>query len=275
MLDWIMDLEPEFLILFGSSFVLICLSLVIMRRAQRTLNLIGKRALKLTEELMNRDQKDVVDIVIVNTSYVNVEAGAVGFIYRKVNLPLKEESILILARDSYKLSIPIEELRAFIVGKSKEIKRIHVYAEDSLGRKTICYARNATRKIKEIVIEEKLSAEIEARKQRFIDGKYLLGERLVLLFKFLVSPLTNLGRSIKNGLNKKLKGREVRLEVKSIEKKHKNEMQLVFDEQRREEQILGVQKRLLEEKKIQEAELKSADIKRKDELKKVKKKLED
>lgn len=269
MLDWIMNLEPEFLILFGSSFVLIYFSLIVMRRAQKTLNLIGKRALTLTEELMNREQNNVIDIVIVNTSYVNVEAGAVGFIYKKINLPIKEESILVLARDSFKISIPIDELRTFVVGQSKVIKKIYVYAEDSLGRKTICYAKNATRRIKEIIKEEINSEKIEAKKQRFIEGKYLLGERFVLVLGVLFSPITNLSRSIKNGLNKRLKNREVRLGIKSIEKKHKNEMQLVFDEQRREEQILNVQKRLLEDKKIQESELKVADLKRKEELKKV------
>jgi len=273
MLEWIKNLEPEFIILFGSTFVLIYFSLINMRRAKKTLNLIGKRALTLTEELMNRDNLDVIDIVIVNTSYVNVEAGAVGFIYKKVNIPMKEESILVLARDSFKISIPIEDLRTFVVGKSKKIKKIFVYAEDSLGRKTICRAKNATRKIRELVCEEHIVEKKKAKIQRFVDGKYLFGERIILVLKVMVSPITNISRAMKNGLNKRLKRREIKLEIRNIEKKHKDEMNLVFDEQRREEQILNAQKKVLEEKKMQEAELKSADQKRRDELKKVQEEL--
>lgn len=270
MLEWIKNLEPEFLILFGVSFVLIVLILIVIGKNQKVLDLIGKRALILKEDLLHRDEIDVIDILIANTSYVNVEAGAVGFIYQKVYLPLSETSILILARDSHKISIPLNNLRQFVIGRSDKVKKIEIYVEDSLGRRTVRKAVNATRKLKEILKVERRNRKIEEKKVRFETGQYLFFERIGLVFKFIFSPFTKLSRAIKTGLNKRLKNREVKLEIKEKEKKHKEEMQQVFDEQRREEMILQTEKKILAEKKAKQAEIKQQEKKRREEMEKVK-----
>ncbi len=270
MLEWIKNLEPEFLILFGVSFVLIVLLLVILGKNQKVLDLIGKRALVLKEDLLHRDDLDVIDILIANTSYVNVEAGAVGFIYQKVYLPLSETSMLILARDSHKISIPLQTLREFVIGRSDTVKKIDIYVEDSLGRRTVRKAVNATRKLKEILKEERKNKKREDKKLRFETGTYLFFERLGLVFKWIFSPFTKLSRTIKTGLNKRLKNREVKLEIKEKEKKHKDEMQQVFDEQRREDMILQAEKRILAEKKAKQAEIKLQEKKRREDMEKVK-----
>jgi hypothetical protein len=269
MVEWIQNLETEFVVLFGFSVIFFLMLLVTLRRNQRILDLIGKRALTLQEDLIHRDGEDYIDVLIANTSYVNVEAGAVGFIYKKVYLPLKEESILVLARDSHKISIPLENLRSFVIGQSVSVSKIYVYVEDSLGRKTIKRAKNSTRKLREILKNENKLQKIEDRKIRFETGKYRFFERIGLILAFLFSPFIRLSRAIKNGLNKRLKNREVKLEIIAKEKKHKDEMQQVFDEQRREELILQAEKKILAEKKAREAELKLAEKKRREEMKKV------
>jgi len=270
MLEWIKNLEPEFLILFGFSAIFFIVLLVVLGKNQRILDLIGKRALSLQEDLLHRDDMDVIDILIANTSYVNVEAGAVGFIYQKVFLPLSETSLLILARDSHKISIPLNDLRTFVIGRSDKVKKIEIYVEDSLGRRTIRKAVNAKRKLKDILKEEKNAKKAEDKKVRYETGNYLLFERIGLIFKYLFSPFTKLSRAIKSGLNKQLRNREVKLEIKEKEKKHKQEMQQVFDEQRREEMILQTEKKILADKKAKQAEIKQAEKRRREEMAKVK-----
>ena len=270
MLEWVKNLEPEFLILFGFSAIFIIVLLVVLGKNQKILDLIGKRALSLQEDLLHRDDMDVIDILIANTSYVNVEAGAVGFIYQKVFLPLSETSLLILARDSHKISIPLNDLRTFVIGRSNKVKKIEIYVEDSLGRRTIRKAVNAKRKLKDILKEEKNAKKTEDKKVRYETGHYLLFERIGLVFKYLFSPFTKLSRAIKSGLNKRLRNREVKLEIKEKEKKHKEEMQQVFDEQRREEMILQTEKKILADKKAKQAEIKQAEKRRREEMEKVK-----
>src|SRR3989339_75427 len=117
MIDWIKNLELEFVITFGLLAILIIISLVVLIKSQRTLNLIGKRALILNEDLVKRDAQSFVEFMVSNSSYVNVEAAAIGLLYQKKLMPLKEETTIILARDSFKLSIPLEAFRSYLIGK--------------------------------------------------------------------------------------------------------------------------------------------------------------
>jgi hypothetical protein len=269
MLEWIRNLQPEFVILFGFNLIVLIFLVVSLMKSQRILDLIGKRALMLKEDLIQRDGLDFIDITIANSSYVNVEAGSVGYKYEKVMMPISESSILIVARDSYKVSMPVEKLRTFIIGHQKKIKKIYFYVEDSLGRKTVKKAKHATKIIKETLNAEKLEAKKAAKKLRFEAGKYNFIERTGLVFSFIFSPITKLYTMIQRGVNKRLKRREVRLEIKAKENKHKDEMQEVFNEQRREEILLQTEKRILEDKKIKLAELRSTVLKRREEMQKV------
>jgi hypothetical protein len=90
MWEWIKELEPEFLIIFVSLIVIVLMNAGIWIKARKTLNLIGKRALNLKEDLVIRDEKKVIDILISNTTFVSVKVAAIGYIYRKNLLPLSE-----------------------------------------------------------------------------------------------------------------------------------------------------------------------------------------
>ena len=94
MIDWIKNLELEFVITFGLLAILIIISLVVLIKSQRTLNLIGKRALILNEDLVKRDAQSFVEFMVSNSSYVNVEAAAIGLLYQKKLMPLKEETTI-------------------------------------------------------------------------------------------------------------------------------------------------------------------------------------
>ena len=269
MLEWIKNLEPEFLILFAGVAFLVILTLISVYKAQRTLNLIGKRALDIREDLMIRDGVKLVDIVIANTSYVNVEVVAAGLIYKKNLLPLKEESVMILARNSHKISIELNVLRTYVIGNKLRIKKLYIYVEDALGRRIKKGAKNSVRVLKKVLKIDRKNLRLEEKKQRFATGNYRLLERTGLVINVIFSPFTKLGKSIKSNLNRKLKNREVNIEILNIEKKHKQEMQDMFDEARRENQKIETEKKILEQEKEALAAAKLAAAKRRDESKRV------
>lgn len=265
MIEWLKNLEPEFLMIFGLLAVVIFVTLVLLVKAQRTLNLIGRRALILTEDLLKREGVDVVDIMVANTSYVNVEAAAIGLIYQKKLLPLKEENTIILARDSHKLTLPIQELRDYVLGADKKIKGIKIYVEDSLGRRSFKRAKNSKRYLKRVLKLERKAARIEAKRVRFETGNYKFFERIGLVFSVLWSPFRRAFKAIRLGLNRKLKLREERLELKKKELEHQMMLKEVAEEERREDERAKLEKRLMEEKKKANIEARKAALLRKEE----------
>ena len=269
MLEYIQELELEYIILFSIVITILLLVIVNVLKTQRALNLIGKRAFILTEDLLYRDGADVVDIMIANTSYVNVEAGALGFKYKKTLLPLKEESIMIIARDSHKISIPLDELRDFVLGNSKRVKKVEIYAEDSLGRRSFRKAKNTMRELKKIMKKERKAARIEAKKVRFETGNYRFFERVGLVFKWLFSPIGKTYRASNRWMNRQLKDRESKLEIKSLERKHQKEMRDLMDQERHEFLKVETEKRILEERKNAEIEARQNAFLRREELDKI------
>lgn len=269
MLQWISNLEPEFLILFLGVALIAILALISISMSQRTLNLIGKRVLELSEDLMKRDGIEIVDIVIANTSYVNVEVVAAGLIYQKALLPLKEESVMILARDSHKISIHLDVLRNYVIGKKLRMKKLYVYVEDALGRRIKKKAKNSVSALKKTLKIERKALKIEQKKQRFLTGNYRLLERTIMVFAVIFSPFTKLSKAIKTGLNRRLKNREINIEMMSIEKKHKQEMKDMFEEARRENQKLEIEKKILEQEIEAVATAKLAAENRREESKRV------
>lgn len=265
MIEWLKELELEFIIIFGLLAILVLISVVIVIKAQRTLNLIGRRALILTEDLVKRDGIDVVDIMVANTSYVNVEAAAIGLIYMKKLLPLKEENTIVLARDSHRLTKPLEEVRRYTLGDSIKVKKIKVYVEDSLGRRSFVKAKNSMRMLKKIIKAEQKAKRIEEKRVRFETGHYRFFERIGLIFQVIFSPFTKLFRSIRVGLNRKLKQREERLILKKKEMDHQSMLREVAEEEKREEDRAKLEKRLFEEKKKANIEARMAALKRKEE----------
>jgi hypothetical protein len=273
MIEWLKNLELEFVIIFGLLAILVIVVLVILIKAQRTLNLIGRRALILTEDLLNRDGKDVLDIMVANTSYVNVEAAAIGLIYQKTLLPLREENTIVLARDSFKLTLPIEELRAYVLGDKTKVKTIKIYVEDSLGRRSYKKAINSMIMLKKLIRAEKKAQKIEEKKERYETGHYYFIERVGLVFKVIFSPFSKLFKSIRTGLNRKLKRREERLELKRKETAHQTMLREIAEEGRREEERSKLEKRLMEEKKKANVEARLAALKRKEEARKAEQEL--
>jgi len=269
MWEFIKDLELEYILLFSIVGLTLFLVIVNVIKTQRALNLIGKRAFVLTEDLLFRDGIDVVDIMIANTSYVNVEAGALGFKYKKVLLPLKEESIMIIARDSHKISIPLDDLRTFVLGSSKRVKRVQIYAEDSLGRRTFRKAKNSMRELRKIMKREKKAARLEARNVRFETGNYWFFERVGLVFKWMFSPIYKGFRATKNVMNRKLKDREAKLEIKNLERAHQKEMRDLMDQERHEFLKVETEKRILEERQHAEVEARKNAIERREQLAKI------
>ncbi|MFA7589014.1 MAG: hypothetical protein WCY22_01505 [Acholeplasmataceae bacterium] len=235
MLDWFRNLEPEFLILFGAAFVTLILLVVVIIRSARIHALIGKRALDLSEDLLVRDNEEIVEIVMSNTSYIDIRTRTVGILYKKTLLPITEEDTIIFARDSYRLSITLSMLRKFVIGDQKKIKKIYVYAEDSLARRTIKKAKNSYRRLKSILKAEIKAEKLAAKKVRYETGKYRFNERVGLVIKAIFSPLSSLFRIIRQGINRKLKNREFKLELKKESRQLKREMLHVEDEKRNQE----------------------------------------
>ncbi len=265
MIEWIKNLEPEFLIVFGLLALVVLVTIVVLIKSQRILNLIGRRALILKEDLLKRNEVDVVDIMVANTSYVNVEAAAIGLIYQKKLLPLKEENTIILARDSHKITLPIHELRNYVLGTDMKVKTIKLYVEDSLGRRSFKRAKNSKRYLKKVIKVEKKSARIEAKRVRFEMGNYRLLERIGLIFSVLWSPFRKAFKGIRLGLNRKLKLREERLELKKKEFEHQQMLREVAEEERREDERAKLEKRLMEEKQKANIEARKAALRRKEE----------
>lgn len=264
MIEWLKELELEFIIIFGLLAILVLVGVFILIKAQRTLNLIGRRALVLTEDLVKRDGLDVVDIMVANTSYVNVEAAAIGLIYLKKLLPLKEENTIVLARDSFRLTQPLDDLRQYTLGDNLKVKKIKVYVEDSLGRRSFVKAKNSMRMLKKIIKAEKKATRKEEKRIRFETGHYRFFERLGLIIQFIFSPFSKLFKSIRGGLNRKLKARQERLILKKKEMEHQTLMREVAEEEKREQELAELEKRLFEEKKQANIEARMAALKRKE-----------
>ena len=265
MIDWIKNLELEFVITFGLLAILIIISLVVLIKSQRTLNLIGKRALILNEDLVTREGQSYVEIMVSNSSYVNVEAAAIGILYQKKLMPLKEETTIILARDSFKLSIPLEAFRSYLIGQDDKVKKAKVYVEDSLGRRSYKKIRNSILMLKKILKSELKARQAAEKRERFETGNYRFGERLGLIISVIFSPFTKTFRALKKGINRKLKQREIRLELKQKELDHQQMLREIAEEERREDDRSKLEKRLLEEKKKANIEARMATLKHKEE----------
>src|SRR3989339_11171 len=265
MIDWIKNLELEFVITFGLLAILIIISLVVLTKSQRTLNLIGKRALILNEDLVKRDAQSFVEFMVSNSSYVNVEAAAIGLLYQKKLMPLKEETTIILARDSFKLSIPLEAFRSYLIGNDVKVKKAKVYVEDSLGRRSYKKVRNSIVALKKILKSEIKASQADEKKERFETGNYRFGERLGLVIAVIFSPFTKTFKSLKKGINRKLKQREIRLELRQKELDHQQMLREIAEEERREDDRAKVEKRLMEEKKKANIEARKQASQRKEE----------
>jgi hypothetical protein len=265
MIEWIKNLELEFVIIFGLLAILVLVSIVVLIKTQRTLNLIGKRALILKEDLIQRDGHNYFEVMVANTSYVNVEAAAIGLIYKKKLMPLKEETTIILARDSFKLSIPLEAFRSYVIGSETKVKKAKVYVEDSLGRRSLRKIKNSLFMLRKILKAELKAKRIEEKKIRFENGNYRFGERVALVITVIFSPITRLFRAMKLGLNRRLKAREIRLELKQKELDHQKMLREIAEEERGEEDRAKLEKRLMEEKKKANVEARMAALKRKEE----------
>jgi hypothetical protein len=249
MLDWIKNLEPEFLIIFIGLLLAFIMNIFILIKSSKTLDLIGKRAFKLNEDLVIRSDKKIVDILISNTSFISVKVAAVGYIFKKNLLPISEEVTEISPRDSIKISIEIDALKEFIFNQETKLKRLKIYVEDTLGRRTLKRAKDSYRALKKMIKEEKKSQKIQAKKERFDTGKYNLSERIGLVFKFIFSPFSKLNYMIKRGLNKRLKEREVRLKLMKKERDHNAFLKSIAEDDRREKELLNLENRIALERK--------------------------
>lgn len=268
MLEWMKELEPEFLIIFAGLIVAILVNFAIWNKTSRTLNLIGKRALTLKEDLVIRDDKKVIDILISNTTFISVKVAAIGYIYQKNLLPISEEVTEISPRDSEKTSVEIDALRAYLIDEKMKVKRLKLYVEDTLGRRSIQRAKDTYRALKNMIKAEKKAIKKAAKIKRAETGKYNFGERVGLIFKFIFSPFSKLNYVIKTGLNKRLKERESRLVIKKKERDHKDFLKSIAEEDRREKDLSDVEKRI--DKERAELELLRAEKQKEAELKKQK-----
>ncbi len=249
MLDWIKNLEPEFLIIFAGLILALILSVVNLSKNSKTLDLIGKRAFKLNEDLVIREDKKFVDILVSNTSFISVKLAAVGYVFKKNLLPISEEVTEIAPRDSIKISIEIDELKAFIFAHENKLKRLKIYVEDTLGRRSLKKAKDSYRTLKKMVREEKKAYKKQAKKERFDSGKYNLLERTGLVFKFIFSPISKLNYIIKKGLNKRLKNREFKLKMARKEQEHSAFLKSVAEEDHREKELLDLENKIAIERK--------------------------
>lgn len=269
MIEWLKTLELEYVIIFTLLTISVILLLFILTKSQRTINLIGKRALILMENLVLREGKHVIDIVVSNSSYVNVEAAAMGLIYKEKLLPLKEDTTIVLARDSYKVTLPIDVLRTKVLGSDKKLKMIDIYVEDSLGRRTKQHAYNAYQALKNILKDEKKAYKKHAKEERYATGDYRFFERVGLLFAWLFSPFNKLSKSVARRLNRRLKEREIRQELKRKEREHQDILREVALEEKHDQARAQLEKRIKEEQKNANIEARKQALKRKEEARKL------
>ncbi|BCR36005.1 hypothetical protein [Mariniplasma anaerobium] len=244
MLDWIKNLEPEFLIIFVGLLLAFIINIFILIKSSKTLDLIGKRAFKLNEDLVIRSDKKIVDILISNTSFISVKVAAVGYIFKKNLLPISEEITEIAPRDSIKISIEIDALKAFIFSQETKLKRLKIYVEDTLGRRTLKRAKDSYRALKKMIKEEKKAQKLQAKIERFNTGKYNFIERVGLVFKFIFSPFSKLNYIIKKGLNKRLKEREVKLKLMKKEREHTAFLKSIAEDDRRDKELFDLENKI-------------------------------
>ncbi len=275
MWEWIKELEPEFLIMFIGLIVVILVILAIWNKTTRTLNLIGKRALTIKEDLVVRDDKKVIDILISNTTFISVKVASIGYVYQKNLLPISEEVTEISPRDSEKTSVEIDALRAYLIDEKMRVKRLKLYVEDTLGRRSIQRAKSTYRALKKMIKAEKKALKKAAKIKRAETGKYNLCERICLVLKFIFSPFAKLNYIIKTGVNKRLKERESRIIIKKKERDHKEFLKSIAEEDRREKELTDVEKRIIKE--TEEINKMRAEKQKNDEIEKQKlaKKLEE
>lgn len=233
MWDWLSNLEPEFLIIFGSFLIVFIIIIINMITNNRTLKLIGKRALGIIENIII-DKSELVTLTLTNSSFVSFEASAVGYLYHKKVYLIRDESIMIMARDSFKISFPLSQLRERLLGQKMHIKKLKVYVEDALGRRTIKNAKHSHSAIKKQLKVERIayrSAKKKAKKERrlalkmerFETGNYRFYERLFIIIKLIFKPVRTLAHLYKKWLNRKLKDREVANEIqrKTVEQQER------------------------------------------------------
>ena len=123
MWEWIKELQPEFLIIFAAFIITILMNVGIWLKTTRTLSLIGKRALTIKEDLVIREDKKVIDILISNTTFISVKVAAIGYIYQKNLLPISEDVTEISPRDSEKVSVEIDGLRIYLIDEKPKVKK--------------------------------------------------------------------------------------------------------------------------------------------------------
>jgi hypothetical protein len=200
MLDWIKNLEPEFLILFSFSGLFLVLIIILLIKSSRTLSIIGKKALKIKETIYKKEEDNIVKLNIINTSFGSIRVSEVGYIYENALTTLSSITYDLNSRDSIDIDTIVKDLREAVIKDKLKIKKFYFYTKDQMGRVTKRVASKSRKLIKK-----------ELKVERCLRGEYNFIERTLLILALIFSPFTKLylftaekiNFSLKNGQNKK------------------------------------------------------------------------
>lgn len=219
MSEFLKELGPEFYIIFLALAIILIIVFIIIVKVFQINRTVGNRALKVKENLILDNDTVLVEFSIINQSYIDNEISELGLYYEKRKIQIEVDSISIVARDSYKKIISIEQMQMLLNPKEFKLKKVKVYYEDSVGNIRFSKARLSSKHLKNILKAEKKVEIIESRKERLETGNLTAGDRTRIFFGKIATPFVTLGHVITNSLNKNLSNSQMKKMVKEEKRK--------------------------------------------------------
>lgn len=219
MSEFLKELGPEFYIIFLALAVILIVIFIIIAKVFQISRAIGNRTLKVKENLILDNSEVLVEFSIINQSYIDNEISELGLYYEKRKIQIEVDSINIVARDSYKKIISIDQMRMLLNLFDYKLKKVRIYFEDSVGNIKLSKARLSRKHLKNILKAEKKVEVIEERKERIENGNLTANDRARIFFGQLASPFVMLNHVITRALNKKLSDYQMKKLVKQEKRK--------------------------------------------------------
>lgn len=233
-MDWLKNLPPQdFIYLIGGLFLGVLVILILIKVLKISREIAG-RSLKMTEEIISTDQGIVTNIKVINRSYIDNEITEVGMIYKKKKVIIIEEVIKVAARDKYEIVASHDEIRSLLKISDFHIGRLKFYFENSVGNIVKSRAKLTKREITKALKKEKKQFAQDKKEQRYQDGTYTAGDRFVLFFQNLFSPIKKARHKSVIKRNKKIADKRAEKEVELEREKLIEAQKLIYEQQLRE-----------------------------------------
>lgn len=245
--EWLNSLELEIIIIFIVLVIILIITIYTLIKNHKIYAAIAKKTLSAKEDLVLENNVNHARVVTTNIGYTNNIIKELGFIYKKTKLPIKTEEFNLSARNSEVTIIEIDELRSFILDETNKVKMFYFYVVDSVNRTTKTKMKLSFKFIKKTIKNEtdeeeriKRESKKELKKQnkveRYETGNYNFGDRVSLILAAIFSPLSKLFKFIAKKINKSLRKREIKKEVKNQLLKEQREI-LKAEELKQEDEL--------------------------------------